>query len=106
MKIYTHQRVLGAETILSGENEGVSLPFRVITKRWGDSQPWQAMVLLTPQATPSERKAAFAFNLNCLSKLGGCKDSKDLLPSAWRANKPVARSVPRCGTPSPCKGEG
>jgi hypothetical protein len=92
MTLYTRERVIGAETILSEQSEGGSPQFRVITKRWTDNQPWQAVVQLTPQATSSERETAFAFNLSCLDKLGGCKDSSDLLPSVWRETNSMASS--------------
>lgn len=84
MTLYTPARVIGSETILSDQDKVDSKPFTVVTKRWGDNQPWQAIVMLTPRAAPTERESAFAFNLSCLNKLGGCKDSSDLLPSAWR----------------------
>jgi len=88
MTLYTRERVIGAETILSEKTQSSVPTFRVITKRWGgDNQPWQAIVELTPQATQRERETAFAFNLGCLDKLGGCKDSSDLLPPAWRDNQ-------------------
>jgi hypothetical protein len=86
MTLYPRERVLGAKTDLLEEGQK-RVPYSVVTKRWGDNQPWQAIVQITPQATPTERKAAFSFNLGCLDKLGGCKDSSDLLPSVWRETK-------------------
>lgn len=83
MTLYSRERVVSAETDFSEEDHGWE-PYRAITKRWGDNQPWQSVVRLTPQATLSERKAAFSFNLTCLDKLGGCRDSSDLLPSVWK----------------------
>lgn len=83
MALYSRERVITAETDFSEGGHGWD-SYRIITKRWGDNQPWQAIVRVTPQATPSERKAAFSFNLNCLNKLGGCRDSSDLLPSVWK----------------------
>ena len=35
------------------------------------------------QATPQERNAALALNLDCLTKLGGCKDITEFLPPMW-----------------------
>lgn len=83
MKLYSRKRVIGAETILSDQSEGAGPPFRIITKRWSDNAPWQAIVQLTSHAAPAEREKAFAFNLGCLDKLGGCRDSSDLLPAVW-----------------------
>ena len=37
---------------------------------------------LTPAATPYEKRAAYDFNLACLTKLGGCKSVREFLPSA------------------------
>jgi hypothetical protein len=45
--------------------------------------PESVSVYLTPAATPTARQQAYGFNLDCLARLGGCKDSSELLPSAW-----------------------
>jgi hypothetical protein len=37
-------------------------------------------VRITSAATSDERQKAYAFNLACLTKWGGCKDSNELLP--------------------------
>jgi len=89
MALYSAEQVISASTTLSEEEHGQSA-YNIVTKRGVGNQPWQAIVHLTPQATPSERRAAFSFNLNCLDKLGGCKDSSDLLPSVWRETKSMS----------------
>lgn len=35
---------------------------------------------ITSAATPDEREKAYAFNMACLTKLGGCKNSNEILP--------------------------
>jgi len=35
---------------------------------------------ITSAASPDQRQQAYAFNLTCLTKWGGCKDSNQLLP--------------------------
>jgi hypothetical protein len=83
MTLYSGDQVISASTTLSDEGRGQSA-YRIVAKRGVGNQPWQAIVHLTPNATLDERRAGFSFNLSCLDKLGGCKDSSDLLPSAWR----------------------
>jgi len=39
---------------------------------------------MTPAATPEQQKAAFDFNLSCLSRLGGCKNGAEILPEVLR----------------------
>ena len=42
------------------------------------------MIYLTPAASPEQRRLAYALNLECLSKLGGCKLKQELLPALWQ----------------------
>jgi hypothetical protein len=86
MTMYSRDQVISAGTFLSDEGHETA-PFRVVTKRWNNDQPWQVIVQLTPQAMPQQKDLGFSFNLGCLDKLGGCKDSSDLLPSAWKENR-------------------
>src|SRR5579863_6753455 len=44
----------------------------------------KTIIILTSESTTAQRKQAYAFNLVCLSKIGGCKDSFELLPGPWR----------------------
>lgn len=37
-------------------------------------------VKFTPEANPVQKNAALAFDLNCLTKLGGCKYGEEMLP--------------------------
>ncbi len=45
--------------------------------------PENVSIYLTPTSTATERQLAYSFNLTCLARFGGCKDSSELLPSAW-----------------------
>lgn len=44
----------------------------------------RTIVLLAPTASARQRLRARAFNLACLTSLGGCKTSRDLLPGIWQ----------------------
>jgi len=42
---------------------------------------WQVFVHLAPEAPSTERQMAYSLNMKCLSRLGGCNDAQELLPS-------------------------
>lgn len=42
---------------------------------------WRVIINMTPHASAKEREQAYAFNLSCLTRLGGCKDAAELLPT-------------------------
>ena len=44
---------------------------------------WNGIVEFDTRATPQQRDAALALNLDCLARIGGCKDIIDLLPKMW-----------------------
>lgn len=71
---------------------------------------------LTTEAPEIQRGNAFGFNLSCLSRIGGCRNVCEVMPSAWRDYEAKARaqgdvvppegalppeelSAPRCKTP-------
>jgi len=49
-----------------------------------DGRPDRTVVMLTPGATARQRTRAREFAMGCLTRLGGCKTSHDLLPSVWQ----------------------
>ena len=49
---------------------------------------WNGIVEFDTKATPEQRNAALALNLDCFTRLGGCKDITDLLPTVWSHNGP------------------
>lgn len=51
-------------------------------------QMWNGLVSFDTRATPQQRDAALAINLQCLARIGGCKDIIDLLPTVWTHNGP------------------
>jgi len=51
-------------------------------------QMWNGLVEFDTKATPQQRDAALALNLECLARIGGCKDIIDLLPTVWTHNGP------------------
>ena len=44
---------------------------------------WNGLVEFNTRATPQQRDAALGINLECLARIGGCKDIIDLLPTMW-----------------------
>lgn len=55
-------------------------------------QMWSGLVAYDKRATPQLRNAALALNVNCLIRIGGCKDIVDLLPTMWSRNSPTTVS--------------
>lgn len=51
-------------------------------------QLWSGLVSYDQRATAQQRYSALALNVNCLVKLGGCKDIADLLPTMWSHSGP------------------
>ncbi|MGH9393917.1 MAG: hypothetical protein ACRD1E_07080 [Terriglobales bacterium] len=49
-----------------------------------DGHAGRTVVRLSPSASPRQRSRARAFNLRCLTSLGGCKNSRELLPGVWQ----------------------
>jgi hypothetical protein len=43
--------------------------------------PSLALVSLTPGATPAQRTAAYSINIGCLTKLRGCRDTREMAPA-------------------------
>jgi hypothetical protein len=52
---------------------------------------------ITSAASADERERVYAFNLRCLTKLGGCKDSNELLPIL----RPLSEAEHRVPSPPP-----
>lgn len=57
-----------------------------IKRDYEKNRPAVVSVYLTPSADAVTRDKALAFNLGCLSKLGGCRDAGEFLPDVWREN--------------------
>lgn len=51
-------------------------------------QLWNGLVEFNPSASQTERDAALALNLDCFSRIGGCKDIPELLPAVWQRTGP------------------
>jgi hypothetical protein len=51
-------------------------------------QLWNGLVEFDPSATRQQRDAALAVNLECLTRVHGCKDITDLLPTVWTHTSP------------------
>jgi hypothetical protein len=43
-------------------------------------------------STPKQKEAALGLNLTCMTKLRGCKDISELLPTMWKRTRPDAVS--------------
>jgi hypothetical protein len=42
------------------------------------------LVTMTAAATAEQRAAAYSINLDCLTKLRGCRDTMEMAPAIWR----------------------
>jgi hypothetical protein len=61
---------------------GMPGPFNV-AKQWSSAR-WRIYVHLTPDATAEQHREAYGVNLGCLTKIGGCHDAQQLLPTiSW-----------------------
>jgi hypothetical protein len=49
---------------------------------------WNGMVEFDTRASAEQRDAALALNLDCFTRIGGCKDIIDLLPTMWEHSGP------------------
>ncbi len=47
-------------------------------------QPGRTVVRMSPRASAGEQRRAHEFNLGCLTRIGGCRTSRQLLPAVWR----------------------
>ena len=54
--------------------------------------PANSGVAMDAGATPQERTAAYAINLDCLTKLRGCRDTREMAPAMWEI-APTVRAV-------------
>jgi hypothetical protein len=45
---------------------------------------WRMPVTMTAAATDAQRAAAYSINLDCLTKLRGCHDTREMAPAIWR----------------------
>jgi|GEM_PF-2841135 len=52
-------------------------------------RPGRTIVLLAPTAPARQRQRARGFNLACLTSLGGCKTSRELLPTIWQGARRI-----------------
>ncbi len=72
-------------------------PFQVSVLINHRGVPGRTIVRLASGATALQRRAARAFNLRCLTRLGGCTSSRQLLPEVWRG----ARRIQSVRGPAP-----
>lgn len=61
--------------------------------------PGRTVVRIAPGATALQRSQARAFNLRCLTRLGGCTSSRQLLPEVWSEARRV-QSARNAAAPS------
>jgi RHS repeat-associated protein len=52
--------------------------------------PRSTLITMDVRATTAERTAAYAVNLDCLAKLRGCKDTREIVPAMWQNSREVA----------------
>jgi hypothetical protein len=67
--------------------KGIPEPFS-ISRGW-TTRRWRVYVDMTGDATADQHRIAYSLNLECLSKIGGCEDAYQLLPSVtWEQTSP------------------
>lgn len=66
-------------------------PFQASVTIASDGHAGRTVVVMTPAASPRERARARDFNLRCLTRLGGCKSSRELLPGVWNGARRIER---------------
>lgn len=64
-------------------------PYQASITFEANGRPDRTVVTLSPGATTRQRQSARAFNLRCLTRLGGCKTSRELLPRVWQGARHV-----------------
>lgn len=74
---------------------GVPAPFH-ISRQWdGSGERWRVHIDMTPDASTEQHQTAYSLNLLCLSKLGGCRDAMQLLPSITWTNSSAIGVIPQ-----------
>ena len=58
-------------------------PYEASIRLQANGRPDRTVVRLSPGASAGERRRAREFNLRCLTRLGGCRNSHQLLPQIW-----------------------
>jgi len=53
---------------------------------------FKTIVTLTVSASSAQRTAAYSVNLDCLTKLRGCRDAREMAPATWQNSREVAPS--------------
>ncbi|HXE31945.1 MAG TPA: hypothetical protein VN515_09115 [Terriglobales bacterium] len=76
-------------------------PYQASITFGSDGRPGRTVVTLAPGSSPRQRSRARAFNLQCLTRLGGCKNSRDLLPSVWQGARRIESVGLYAPAPSP-----
>ncbi|HEY7855240.1 MAG TPA: hypothetical protein VIC32_02260 [Terriglobales bacterium] len=68
---------------------GPSGPYTASINIGLDGRPDRTVVTLSPGATARQRTRARAFDLRCLTRIGGCKDSHQILPEVWNGARRI-----------------
>jgi hypothetical protein len=53
----------------------------------------KAIITMDTRASTEARAAAYSLNLNCLTAVGGCRDTKEMVPDLWRNSREVAPTL-------------
>ena len=79
------QQPLATAMVFDGPQQGGSPAWRAVITDDASRRPVKTFVQMSPQASADQRTAAFGFNLDCLTRRGGCQTSRDLLPGVWQS---------------------
>ncbi len=80
--VWVQEDFCGDRSDITCDHFGIDPHGRDVGKTWNGS------VEFGQKATPTQKHAAWAVNLNCLTALRGCKDISQLLPTVWKLTGP------------------
>lgn len=74
-------------------------PFQASITFGVNGVPGRTVVRIAPAATASQRARARGFNLRCLTRIGGCKTSRELLPGIWNGAERIQEAFTFLASP-------
>lgn len=99
---YTNQGGAIASAMVFDHMDADGLPPYDASITFGSNgQPGRTVVRMSPRASAGEQRRAHEFNLGCLTRIGGCRTSRELLPTVWRGVRRIQTVVNRPAAASP-----
>ncbi len=54
---------------------------------------YRTLITMTAAATTAQRTAAYSVNLDCLTRLRGCRDTREMAPTVWQNSREVGPNM-------------